>query len=115
MATAGTWDRVSEDIVSYVTIEAQNTWGNFVRAYYLSCWLGTHLRSGAKVQTAPVFTAATANDVLGWAVNKYRLPKNWKKPSPSGSFDPRDEPKWFKLDTLLDLCTDLKCSNISTI
>ena len=115
MASAGSWDRVSEDIVSYVAIEAQNTWGNFVRAYVLSCWRGVRLRSGAQVGIAPTFPPRTENEFLGWAINRYRKPKNKVRPGPKGEYPSRDEPAWFKLQTLLDLVSDMGCSNEAEI
>lgn len=114
VASVGTWDRVSEDLVSYVAIEAQNTWSNFVRAYVLSCWRNVRLQSGTRVAIAPRFAAGTENDVLGWAVNRYRT-KSKIKPDKTGRYEPRDEPKWFKLNTLLDLAQDLGCSNLAEI
>jgi len=112
-ASSGAWDRLSEDVVSYVAIEAQNTWHNFARAYYLSCFIGTRLSSGLKVGTNPMFPAASLADAQGHAINRFRQKK--KRADSSGKWDPRDEPAWFNPDTLLTLCADLRCSNLASV
>src|SRR5437867_3861633 len=89
-ASAGSWDRLSEDVVSYVAIEAQNTWANFARAYYFSCFIGMRLTSGVRVRTNPLFTASTISDAQGYAINRWR--RNKKRPDGAGRWDARDEP-----------------------
>ena len=111
--SAGSWDRISEDLVAYVAIEAQNTWANFARAYYFSCFIETRLTSGAKVRVSPVFAGSRLVDAQGHAINRFRTKK--LKPDASGKWDPRDEPSWFNSDRLLDLCTDLGCSHLAGV
>lgn len=114
-ASGGTWDRLSEDVVSYVAIEALNTWANFSRAYYVSCFLGLRLRSGSTVTTSPPFPGNTPNDAIGYAVNRWREKKNKRKTLPNGTWDSRDEPRWHDINKLLTLCADLNCSHIASV
>jgi hypothetical protein len=102
---------MSEDVVSYVAIEAHNTWTNFARAYYFSCFVGTRLTTGAQVETKPKFAATTLADAQGWAINRFRTVKHKKKPDAAGNWNARDEPPWHKTDTIFTLCQDLDCSN----
>lgn len=100
--------------MSYVAIEGHNTWTNFARAYYFSCFVGTRLRTGGRVATSPTFTATKMADAQGWAINRFR-PKKKKRPDAAGNWDARDEPPWFKTDVFYTLCDDLGCSNLASI
>jgi hypothetical protein len=114
-ATSGAPSRADRDLVSYVTIETQNTWSNFVRAYYLSCFLGVRLRSGSRVGVIAPFAGTSVNDAIGYAVIRFSGTGKKRKPSSSGVWDVRDEPKWHEVHTLLTLCEDLQCSHIPQV
>jgi len=77
--------------VSFVVIELQSTWSNFVRAYYLSCAYGTRSASGVRIRLA-VGRVANEDDAMGLAV-KYRNPE--ARPNRDGKWSRRDEPKWY--------------------
>jgi hypothetical protein len=92
----------------YVSIEALNTWSEFVRSYILSC-----VNNPQRVNRAQVTHSNGAlrshGDVLHAAV---RLMKGAQKPAPKRR---RDEPAWHDIQTLLKTCAVLGCSHIADV
>lgn len=97
-------------LLASITIEALNTWANFVRAYYLSLVLGCRLERGARATLGinfPDFNAAIGHAVLWW---------NPKAVAGAGGlWDRRDEPPWHDPNTLLRLCQGLHASNLTDV
>jgi len=91
-------EQIIEMRMSFVVIQLQNLWANFVRAYYLSCMLGTRREGGAVVRvTTPGLPLNTA---LGRAVRTFRAGAT---ANTVGAWHRRDEPKWHEtrvIDTL---------------
>lgn len=101
-------DRVREDLISYIAIEALSTWAAFSRAYYISCLYNVRLARGLEVQVNPPFSGRGEVDALRWAVNRGRKKK-------LKTWTGRDEPAWQSTSKLIDLCTDLQCSHLADV
>lgn len=101
-------DRVRENLIAYITIEALSTWATFSRAYYVSCLYSTRLARGSRVKVTPPFAGRSELEALRWAVNRSRKRK-------LTTWTARDEPAWHSTSKLLDLCTDLNCSHIADV
>jgi len=100
-----------EALITYVVIEAHNTWRNFVRAYFLSCTLNPITSSGKKISTN--LGTISFNQSLGLAVRAYRSNAT---PLQDGSWHRRDEPAWHDPSVFMTLCDSvLGCSNIIDI
>jgi hypothetical protein len=101
-------DRPADRLVTYVVIEALNTWASFARAYYLSCCIGRARRENGVRVTLAGATLATSLDALFWAC---RIMRGAKKP-PS---DRRQEPAWHDPNTILRTFAVLNPSNLSEV
>src|ERR1022692_4160879 len=105
--------RISSDreaVVTYAAIECLNAWSNFVRAYYLSCAIGTTTESGDKV--TPSIPILTCTDAIGIAITVFRP---YASATASGRWLRRDEPTWHDPNTLLRLSARLGFSNLADI
>src|ERR1017187_1368461 len=105
--------RISSDreaVVTYAAIECLNAWSNFVRAYYLSCAIGTTTESGDKV--TPSIPILTCTDAIGIAITVFRP---YSSATGSGRWLRRDEPTWHDPNTLLRLSARLGFSNLADI
>ncbi|SRR6266571_5291020 len=98
--------RSTEIRVSYATLEALNTWRNFVRAYYLSYAVDAKSENGATLTFEHPLTMPQA---LAIAVHSGR-PTAVRRAD--GTWDRRDEPAWHDPNTLLTLCRNLGASNL---
>ena len=102
---------IPEIYLANITIEALNTWINFSRSFYLSCsTLCPKTSNGNRVTTDVRVT--DFNDAIGRAI---RLVNSRARPDSSGIWDRRDEPTWRKPSTLIDVCSNIGCSNILNI
>lgn len=97
-------------MVVFVTLELQNTWANFVRAYYLSIAMHARLERGTRVGTA--FGFPDLNSAIGVAV---KLWDPTATPRSDGSWRRRDEPSWHDPATLITLCKHIGASNSADV
>ena len=101
--------READKLISFVTIEVLNTWGEFVRCYLLSCSLHPWSSSGVRITLANA-RIRTFEDVLRIAILKR------KKPLPRrGRITRRDEPSWHEPQTLLLTSQEMGCSNLGNV
>jgi hypothetical protein len=84
-------ERIIEMKMSFVAIQLQNLWANFVRGFYLSCMLGTRKEGGAVVTVRT--PGLPLNTALGRAVRTFRAGAT---PNAAGAWHRRDEPKWHE-------------------
>lgn len=110
-AAGGATGREREVVASYVALECLNCWVNFVRAYYLSCVLCPRLSGGVRMQVTAQFQTMNFNQALGYAIRRWRP----RARPVHGVWRQLDEPAWHRTSTLLDLCTDMGCSNLPGI
>lgn len=96
--------------VAFVTIELLSTWANFVRSYYLSCWLSPVSLTGRKISLRKPMGSSLGP--LGYAITKWR-PR--ERPNATGTWDRRREPTWHDPKTLLVLASDLRFTNLQDI
>ncbi len=99
-----------EVCLTYVTIETLNTWSNFSRSFYLSCTLHPKTVNGNRVTT--LLRTANFNDAIGQVIPLY---KNRARPNLQGLWHRRDEPTWHDRSTIIGVCTNIGCSNITDI
>lgn len=99
-----------EAILSYVVIESLNSWRNFVRAFYLSCAFEAMTNGGARIRVSP--GRVSLSDALGKAIHCY---KPNALPNSRGQWDRRVEPNWHDTTTIIKICTNLGCSNLSMV
>lgn len=102
--------RNREAILSYVVIESLNSWRNFVRAFYLSCACEALTTRGARIRVSP--GRISLSDALGKAIHCYRPNA---LPNSVGQWYRRDEPNWHDTTTIIRICTNLGCSNLSIV
>ena len=95
-------------VFSYVVIETQNLWAEFSRCFALSC-----VQMPTSITGQPVTLANKAirnsGDVLVTAV-RYRYGRKARKPMTR-----RDEPGWHDTSLLLNVCSEMGCSNLPTV
>lgn len=99
----------SDRVVSWATIEANNLWAEFLRAYYLSGSIGTRAPSGNAIR----FTAVTFPDkqaALRYAIKVLKEP-NFKKPVVRR----RDEPAWHDVNNFIKLTGKVGISNVAQV
>jgi len=96
--------------IANTTIETLNTWSNFSRSFYLSCALHSKAVNGNRITTTS--RAANFNDAIGYAMQccKPKVTLN-----SSGIWARREEPAWHDPNTLIRICTEIQCSNITNI
>jgi hypothetical protein len=94
-------------IVAFATIEALNLWGSFLRAYYISCFLGATMPQGGRVNIAVAGPRTTIN-ALTFAMQTIK-----GKPKPPKNR--RDEPSWYDQNNLLRLLTNCAASNLPKV
>lgn len=95
-------------VISYVTIEGVNLWASFVREYYVSCALGARCMAGARV-TIAVGGIRNSGDAITFAIRYFMSGKKgppWQR---------RDEPVWYRPNTLLQLMQALGTSNMAQV
>jgi hypothetical protein len=94
--------------VSWAMIEANNLWGGFLRAYYLSAAIHAKTTSGARI----VFSAATFADFQ----SALRFAAKLKDPGfRKTSVSRRDEPPWHDARVFLRLLRMVGASNLPQI
>jgi len=93
-------------LVTLATIELQNCWGSFVRAYYLSALLHARTESGHIVRSNSAIRSL--DDGIGIAVRWWNPRAH---PAATGVWRRRDEPPWFDPSILLGLSKNLLFSN----
>ena len=98
-----------DHIISYVTIESLNTWSNFSRTYFLSCSFSPFRENGSQI-TLSNPTIHSFHDAISAAMRRCRFRK-WQR----GGWGRRDEPPWFKPETLMKSCHEIGCSNYQDI
>lgn len=96
--------------VTYVTLELLNTWSNFTRAYYLSCFLSPKSMKGKKITT--VLLAPDLNGAISIAMQKLK-PRT--QPPPNGVWKRRDEPTWHDQTNFLILSEYIGASHLDDI
>ena len=96
--------------VSFIVIEALNTWTNFSKTFYLSCRFGARYPNGSSVTCAALFT--DFNQAIGEAILFYH--PNYG-PGQSGMWRRRDEPTWHDTSVILQLAHLHNWSNISDV
>jgi hypothetical protein len=101
--------RLREQSIAQATIESLNSWRNFIRAYYESCFLYTRRKSGGRVT---VGRPVVGSDPLGFAVMSF---KPSVSATASGRWKRRDEPPWHDPNTLLQLAHAAGFSNAADI
>jgi hypothetical protein len=106
MATTDASDR--DRRIGFVVIEAQNLWGNFARAYVLSCIVSPRRRRGGCVKLGNS-AIRLPGDVLHLAA---RASKGPHAPAPTSR---REEPPWHDTSVLLKTCEGMKCSHLADV
>ena len=96
-------------LLTFLTIDCLNYWGNFCRAYFLSCTLKPKRNNGSII-TLSNASISTFSDAIDASMKKLRY-RTWRR----GTYTRRDEPLWHKPSTLIDSCTEIGCSNLSSI
>jgi hypothetical protein len=94
-----------DPVISYVTIEALNSWAQFSKAFYLSCAISARTESKVTVSVSP--RGMSENDALGLAIKRY---KPHATANILGRWARRDEPTWHDPNVLLVVCNHLNCS-----
>lgn len=100
--------------VAFVTIEAQTTWANFSREFYLSCaLLSPKTIAGGRVfhTTSGIFDERHA---LLRSIQVLK-PNRYAGAARSVNISPRDEPTWHEKVCLLRMAQDLNFSNQAMI
>ena len=103
-------DREADIRVSYVVLELVNTWPNFTRAYYMSCFLSPKTIMGKKITLN--LSAPDSNGAISIAMQKLKpltqVPLNgvWKR---------RDEPAWHDHNHLLTLSNHVGVSHLQDV
>lgn len=96
--------------VAFVTIEAQNTWMEFCRFFFLGCALGGKDASGQRMVPA-VGRYSTVNDALTFAIHEV----NPKLRGKTGPWSPRDEPTWHQAGEFSKIMRALNTSNVPNV
>lgn len=108
-------DQEKERVLTFVAIDALNTWSNFARAFYLSCVFGATTVNGKRVTytvPSPMVAPLTPFEALVHAIVTIKRPHYTN----SGTVVMRrDEPSWHMPDTLPRLSASLSLSIHSTI
>lgn len=94
-----------DPVISYVAIEALNSWAQFSRAFYLSCVISARTESKVTVGVWP--TGMSENDAMGFAIKRLRPHATANS---LGVWARRDEPTWHDPNALLSICKHLNCS-----
>lgn len=95
-----------------ITIDAHNTWSNFVRSYYLSGMYGTKRIGGQRIAVGgPGLTEQMAIERAILAINPQRPPRV----AAGGRWDRREEPTWHDTSRLLAVCTALNFPNLAEL
>ena len=103
-------ERDADVYIAYVTLELLNTWSNFTRAYYLSCFLSPKSARGRKITTR--LTASDSDDAISIAMQKLKP----RFPIPSnGTWKRRDEPTWHDHRNFLALSNHVGVSHLSDV
>jgi hypothetical protein len=89
-----------------IALNLQNAWGNFLRAYLISCCLGTISERGNYFFNGAGIT--TEEDALGMMIKRLRPTA---KISAAGKWNPQDEPSWHAVDKVVLLSSALALSN----
>lgn len=94
-----------DPIISYVTIEALNSWAQFSKAFYLSCAISARTEANVRVVVSPI--GLSENDAVGRAITLF---KPYAAPAASGIWARRDEPTWHDPKVLMRACEHIHCS-----
>ena len=89
----------------YIIVQMANTWGSFLKHYYLSCAVGT------KSTSKQLFYSPVTNDInqaLGLIITRYKPTASAR---PDGTWHRRDEPTWHDYNTMLSGSTVLNLNN----
>lgn len=108
VATNRRMDPWIDMVVSYACVSLLATWSNFVRAYYLSCFLHPRREGGGRVSVDSAFIRLPFNDGIAHAITTLRP---LLAPPPGGAWHRRDEPTWHEPRTLRTLSASIGCSN----
>lgn len=93
---------------SFVTIETQNLWSNFVRSYLLSCVFCPRRSKGGKV-TLGNSAIQSPGDVLLAAARSVR------GPTAAAPTNRREEPSWHDTSVFLKTASAIQCSHLNQI
>lgn len=96
-------------VISSACIGLLSTWSNFVRAYYLSCFIHPRREGGGHVGVDSAFDGLSFQDAIGHAVATLR------GNPPGGPWRRRDEPTWHDPYTLRTLTASIGCSNTQDV
>ena len=102
------WPEVDRNI-SYITLEFLNTWTNFSRTYFLSCSLSPERENGTQIIISNP-GIRNFSDAISASMRRCKY-RRWAR----GGWGRRDEPPWFKPDTLIKSCDEIGCSNYPDI
>jgi hypothetical protein len=94
-------------VVAFATIETLNLWGSFLRAFYISCFLGARRPLGGRVKIV-VPCPRTAVEALTFAMATIKA-----KPMPPSAR--RYEPAWHDHNNILKLFTACNASNLPEV
>lgn len=95
-------------VFCYVVIETQNLWAEFSRCFALSCVQTPTSITGHAVNVTNK-AIKTRGDVLLAAVH-FKYGRKARRPTTR-----RDEPGWHDTSLLLNVCTEMGCSNLLTV
>jgi hypothetical protein len=96
--------------MTYLVLELQSTWANFVRAYYISAMLSAKTKAAHRIATNQVI--ASVDQAIGLAV---RLWHPTAVPDASGRWHRRDEPTWHDPNILFRLAATYAFSHSADI
>jgi hypothetical protein len=100
---------IADRLLTYVVIQAQTEWAEFVRAFLLSCIAGGTQKNGATV-TVTVAAARRPSEMMRMAVYIQSRGKSNYVPRRR-----RDEPSWHSVKLLVPLANKIGLSNETTI
>lgn len=101
-----------ELLISPLVINSLNTWSLFIRTYYICCLLGARRSNGIYVSPHSISKPTSINQAIGLAIPLFNRKA---APSSSGSWDTRDEPKWYDSNTIIKISEHYDFSNSSDI
>jgi hypothetical protein len=98
----------TDRVLSFVVIEAQNLWGNFVRSYLLSLLSRPRRQDGTRVVLGNTLIR-TSSDLIFLATQVA------KGPHATLPTTRREEPAWHDVNVLIKTCTALRPSHLNDI
>lgn len=111
VATASTDYLIRDRASEHLALTLLNTWANFNRAYYQSCFMLPTRATGGRIRVDGRCSGWTMRDALD---NSIIAVRGWT-PKPGSAWSRRDEAAWHVVDNLIKACANVACSNQADI